>query len=87
MNDLSNIPVRFIAETEDERCERLLEEQWEVAREECRDEFTEWQRADYDRREFEDFSNWLVNKASWNRPNKYEAALTWGERKRVGRGL
>lgn len=78
-------PLTARTETPDERAERLLEEQHEARREECREEFEEWQRADYARREFEDFSNWIVGKASWNRPNKYEAALNWHERKLVGR--
>jgi len=54
---------------------------WQSLRDECEDEFIEWQRADYDRREFEDFGNWVVNKARWNRPNKYEEALTYDERR------
>lgn len=51
----------------------------EAAREEALAEFVEWQRADYERREFEDFGNWLANKARWNRPNRYEVALTAAE--------
>lgn len=52
----------------------------EAAREWALEEFADWQRADCDRREFEDFGNWLANKASWNRPNRYELALTYAER-------
>jgi hypothetical protein len=59
------------------------DEAHEAARAAAFQEFIEWQRADYDRREFEDFGNWLANKASWNRPNHYEAALTYAERPRL----
>lgn len=51
----------------------------EAAREEALAEFEDWRRADYERREFEDFGNWLANKARWNRPNRYEVALTAAE--------
>ena len=57
-----------------------VEAEHEALRAECLEEFEDWQRADYDRREFDDFSNWLVRKAIWNRPNAYEAALNWHER-------
>ena len=59
------------------------DEAHEAARAAAFDEFIEWQRADYDRREFEDFGNWLANKASWNRPNHYEVAQTYAERPRL----
>lgn len=62
-----------------------MEQDWEALREECELEFEDWQRADYAAREFEDFSSWLVRKASWNRPNAYEAALDWRERSRLER--
>jgi hypothetical protein len=62
-----------------------VEEAWEALRAECEEEFAEWVRADYRNREDADFSNWMVSKARWNRPNKYECALTWLERKLVGR--
>lgn len=57
---------------------------WEALRAECLDEFEDWVRADYDRREFEGFSNWLVRKASWNQPNRYRDALNWHERALLG---
>lgn len=66
-------------ETREERQERLAEEAWEALRAECEEEFTEWQRADYERREFEDFGNWLANKARWNGGGKYRDALTCAE--------
>lgn len=53
---------------------------WEALREECMAEFEDWQRADYEAREFEDFANWLYRKASWNAPNKYGEAMNWRER-------
>jgi hypothetical protein len=56
------------------------EAEWQRLRDEVEAEFEDWQRADYDRREFEDIGNWIANKARWNRPNKYEAALAWNER-------
>jgi hypothetical protein len=79
MNTFARIPTN----PEAAEIDRMQEEAWLQLREECEAEFEDWQRADYDAREFEDFSNWLVNKARWNRPNKYEGALDWSERRRV----
>lgn len=73
-------PVRAYVETDEDRIERDREERWEALREECFDEFTDWQRADYAHREFECFSNWMVNKARWNGGGKYLEALDWSER-------
>jgi hypothetical protein len=53
---------------------------WQRLRNECEAEFEDWQRADYDNREFTDFGNWIVNKARWNAPNRYGEALRWDER-------
>ena len=79
--------TRIIPDTQAQELDRMQEEAWLALRAECEAEFEDWQRADYDAREFEDFSNWLVNKASWNRPNHYEHALDWSERRRVGAEL
>lgn len=79
-----NPPLRPYVETPEERAERLAEEAFDALREECFDEFCEWQSGDWRTREFADFSNYLVSKARWNRPNKYEAALNWHERALLG---
>jgi hypothetical protein len=64
----------------DEREELAREAEWQALREECFEEFEAWRAADWRGREDEDFGNWLSNKASWNRPNKYERAMDWNER-------
>jgi hypothetical protein len=68
-----NIPVRIPLDIDPD-------DAWQQLRDQCEEEFIDWQRADYDRREFTDFGNWLANKARWNRPNIYERALAWNER-------
>lgn len=78
------IPVRAFVETDDEREERLREEAFEALREECLEEFETWRAGDWRNREFADFSNWIVSKARWNRPNKYLDALVWHERALLG---
>ena len=81
----AQVPVRQSDPWKDADTLDPVEAAWEALRAECEEEFTDWQRADYDSREFADFSNWMVSKARWNRPNKYECALTYQERKLVER--
>jgi hypothetical protein len=86
MNAHRSIPVRISDPFEHiDALDDAVEAAWEALRAECLEEFEDWVRADYDKREFADFSNWMVSKASWNRPNKYECALNFHERKLVGR--
>lgn len=72
-----NIPVRipnpFVVDPD---------EAHEIAREEALEEFREWQGRDYERREFEDFGDWL---ARMSQPHmvgceKYVLAMNYAER-------
>lgn len=83
-----NIPVRILPETDEDRAERLAQEAWEQLREECLEEFGEWQRATEDYsgrrnnpREDADFGNWLADRARSG--NRYHEAMNWRERGRA----
>lgn len=56
---------------------------WMLAREEAFERFCEWQGGDFETREFADFPNWLLGKASWAPSSLYYRALTVDERRTV----